>query len=121
MRISQGGTQLWCPECKKTRICKAVNPSTLGEESGQRWYHTNHTDVHWFRRGRICQECEHEFLTAEVDEQFVDELCELRDALRDLKANAEAYVKQSSEASKSLATLTKSLRVLRALKVYKSA
>jgi hypothetical protein len=119
MRVTQGGTQIWCPKCQEVSVCKGVNPSTLGKESGQRWYKTKHTDVQWFRRGRVCQTCYHEFLTAEVGEPFLDELCELRDALKELKENAELYVKQSSATSESLAKLTKSLSVLRALKIYK--
>jgi uncharacterized coiled-coil DUF342 family protein len=78
-------------------------------------------DVHWFRRGRICQKCENEFFTAEVDEQFVDELCELRDALKELRTNADEYANQSSVASKSLSKLTKSLSALRALALYQDA
>lgn len=120
-RVAQGGTQMWCPSCKNVTVCAAVNPSTLGNPSGQRWYKTNHSDINWFRRGRICQRCNNEFLTAEVDEQFVDELVELRDALREIKSNAEAYVKESAAASKSLAKLSASLSVLRALKIYKDS
>jgi hypothetical protein len=56
-----------------------------------------------------------------VEEDFVDELVELRDALAEIKSNAEAYVKQSKAAGKSLAKLTSALEVLRALKVYKKA
>lgn len=120
-RVAQGGTQIWCPECEEVRVCAAVNPSTLGNPSGQRWYKQRHVDIQWFRRGRICQTCGHQFLTAEVNEQFLDELVELRDALREIKSNAEAYVKQSSAAAKSLAKLSQSLSVLRALKIYKNA
>jgi hypothetical protein len=118
-RVAQGGTQMWCPSCEAVTVCAAVNPSTLGNPSGQRWYLKNHSDIQWFRRGRICQTCDHEFLTAEVDEQFVGELVELRDALREIKLNAEAYVKESAAASKTLAKLGGSLSVLRALKIYK--
>ena len=39
--------------------------------------------------------------------------------MRDIKANAEAYARESGKASKSLAKLSESLSVLRALKVYK--
>lgn len=118
-RNGQGGTQKWCPECKSIQVCAAVNPSQLGYRSGQRWYKPEHSDIQWFRRGLVCQECSHEWLTAEVDENFLDELVELRNALKEIKSNAEAYVKESERASKSLAKLSESLRVLRALKVYK--
>lgn len=120
MRTAQGGTQKWCPECDEIQVCAAVNPSQLGYESGQRWYKSEHSDIRWFRRGLICQHCQHEWLSAEVPEEFLDELVELRDALSTIKANAEAYVKESDRASKSLAKLSESLGVLRALKIYKA-
>ena len=97
-----------------------MNPSQLGHQSGQRWYKSEHADIRWFRRGQICQNCGHEWLSAEVPEEFLDELVELRNALREIKENAEAYVKESDRASKSLSKLSESLKVLRALKVYKA-
>jgi len=50
----------------------------------------------------------------------LDELVELRNALRDIKENAETYVKESERASKSLSKLGESLEVLRALKIYRA-
>lgn len=101
------------------RVCAAVNPSQLGVESGQRWQRNDHSDIRWFRRGLVCKKCEHEWLSAEVPEDFLDELVELRNALSDIKTNAETYAKESDRASKSLAKLSEALSVLRALKVYK--
>lgn len=118
-RNGQGGTKKWCPSCNSIQVCAAVNPSQLDYKSSQRWYKTRHSDVRWFRRGLVCQKCAHQWLTAEIDEEFVHELVQLRDALKEIKANAEAYVKESDRAAKSLAKLSKSLGVLRALKIYK--
>ena len=119
MRIAQGGTKKWCPDCGKITVCRAVNPSELGYESGQRWYKTDHTDIRWFRRGLICNECEAEWLTAEIQEDFLDELIQLREALKDIKVNAEQYIEDSKKASTTLKKLSKSLGVLRALDIYK--
>ena len=55
-----------------------------------------------------------------MPEGFIDELVELRNALGDIKANAESYIKESDKAAKSLAKLSEALSVLRALKVYKA-
>lgn len=118
-RVSQGGTKKWCPSCKQIRVCAAVNPSTLGERSGQRWQLTDHVDIQWFRRGLVCQTCFAEWLTAELPEPFLDELVELRNALKEIKANAESYVEESTKASEALDRLSASLSVLRALNVYK--
>jgi hypothetical protein len=119
MRDTQGGTQKWCPHCEEIRVCTAVNPSSLGEKSGQRWYRKDHQDIRWFRRGLVCQTCGHEWLSAEVPETYIKELVELRNALLDIKRNAEAYSKESENAAESLARLSKSLSDLRALNIYR--
>jgi hypothetical protein len=49
------------------------------------------------------------------------ELVELRDALAEIKRNAEQYITESQQASEALQQLTKSLGVLRALRLYKEA
>lgn len=64
--------------------------------------------------------CGHEFVSAKVDLDLLEELVELRNALSALKSNAETYVKESAAASESLSKLSESLTMLRALKVYKS-
>ncbi len=110
---------MWCPKCEEVRVCSAVSPSQLGYEAAQRWYRPDHDDLRWFRRGRICQECQHTWLSAEAPEEFVDELVKLRDALHDIKVNAEAYVTDSKKAASRLEKLTDSLQVLRALNIYK--
>jgi hypothetical protein len=119
MRNTQGGTQKWCPQCEQVRVCTAVNPSSLGERSGQRWYKRDHKDIQWFRRGLVRQSCRHEWLSAELPEAYVDELVELRAALLEIKTNAEAYSKESENAAKSLAKLSRSLSDLKALIIYK--
>ncbi len=121
MRISKGGTDMFCSSCKEVTTCKAVPvPQVTGDSNdyGQRMYYKKHDDINWFQRGRECLLCGHEFVTAEVDIEFLEELTDLRDALKEIKENAEAFVKESSAASKSLSKLGDSLSILRALKVY---
>jgi len=121
MRVYQGGTKMWCPHCNEVTVCAGINPSALAGHSGQLWYRQEHKDIQWFRRGRKCQRCGKSFLTAEVQEAFLNELVELRDALKDLKANAEAYYEQSKKAEAILRKLTEALGVLQSLKLYKKA
>jgi len=121
MRVAQGGTQVFCPYCSAVKVCQAVPTTELGKPSGQRWRREDHKDIQWFRRGRRCVACRKQFITAEVDEGFLGELVELRNALANIKANAEEYVKESTAASAALDRLTKSLSVLRALNVYEEA
>jgi hypothetical protein len=52
-------------------------------------------------------------------EDILEELVKLRNALSDIKVNAEKYQRESSAASQTLAKLSKSLSVLRALDMYK--
>ncbi|EGR1514592.1 hypothetical protein D6089_22685 [Vibrio vulnificus] len=115
----KGGTKMYCPSCKEIEVCTAIPLTSLGKTSGQRWYREDHEDINWFRRGRECQGCGHDFVTAEIDEEFVDELVELRDALKEIKANAEKYSKEAAKAGATLNKLSKSLKVLKALKMYK--
>jgi ribosomal protein L7/L12 len=119
MRTAQGGTKIYCPFCTQVRICQAIPTTELGLPPGQRWYRKDHADIQWFRRGRKCLTCNNSFISAEVDEDFIDELVELRIALASIKSNAEQYVKESTAASASLNRLTNALSVLRALKVYR--
>ena len=124
MRVTKGGTDMFCPGCKSINTCKAVpvpQVTMRTSDYGQRRYYKKHADLQFFQRGRECLACGHEFVSAEVDRGFLEELVELRDALRELKSNAESYVKESAAASESLSKLSASLGVLRALKMYKSS
>ena len=80
-RRRKGGTDKWCPQCRKIRVCKAVNPSQLGAKSGQR-RHRHKADIHWFCRGLVCKSCGNQWLTAEVPEKLLTELEKLRDKVQ---------------------------------------
>lgn len=124
MRVSKGGTDMFCPACKKITTCKAWPAALITldpNDYGQRMHYTKHKDINWFQRGRECLSCGHDFVTAEVDIEFLEELVELREALSSIKSNAENYIQESAAASQSLSKLSESLSVLRALKVYKGA
>ena len=124
MRVPKGGTDMYCPVCEEITTCKAIPAAQVTENSNdyaQRMYFTKHSDIHFFQRGRSCLSCGHEFVSAELNKAFLDELIELRDALSVIKMNAETYVKESNAASNSLTKLSKSLGVLRALKIYERA
>lgn len=118
-----GGTEMWCPNCKKLTYCKAVSPKEVSKwtKSGRRFYKTKHEDIHYFKRGRICLTCESGFLSAETQESFLNELVELRDALKDVKTNAEKYSTEAASASAALSALTKSLGALKALDIYQKS
>lgn len=114
-----GGTKMYCPKCKTIRVCKAIPLNKIGQKPAQRWYKIDHPDINWFRRGRQCLTCYKCFVTSEVNEKFIDELVELRDALSEIKKHSEQYIGESKQASKTLEKLAESLSVLRALKLYK--
>lgn len=117
-----GGTSMYCKKCEELTVCKAVEPRAVipSLSYGRRFYKKEHKDVHWFRRGRECLTCGHLFLSAEVREDFLTELAELRDALGTLKKHAEGYKAQSEKAAESLTALTESLDVLSALDIYRN-
>lgn len=112
---------MYCPYCTKITVCAGLSPQRAGLIASQRVYRPDHPDLQWFRRARQCQNCNETFVTAEVDEDFLDELVDLRNALADIKRHAEQYSRESVAASKSLDKLSKSLAVLRALKIYQAA
>jgi hypothetical protein len=118
-KTKKGGTDMYCPSCRKIKVCASPSLSSIGHSSGQRWHHTEHSDLHWFRRARICLTCDEQFVTAEFSEKYLYELVELRNALSEVKQKAEQFVTKSKSATKSLDALSKSLDTLRALKIYR--
>lgn len=119
MKSEQGGTNMYCPYCGKIEVCKAIPTTHLGKQSGQRLFRADHSDIQWFRRGRECLTCLNQFTTSEIDEDFLDELVQLRNALGNIKVNARQYLRQANEASATLSKLADSLDILKALDLYK--
>lgn len=113
--MTRTAAQVWCPKCEAIHPCYSVNPSQVGEAGGRRFFRTDATDVHFFRRFRECTNCAEHFETSEVEARFLDELVELREALADIKANAAAYEADAKRAANTLKKLGKSLAVLKAL------
>lgn len=109
MKEAKGGTDKWCPTCEEIRVVKVVDPSSWGEDRGQRWQHPQHPDLVWFRRGLICQTCGWEWTSAEIPESFVTELMALRNLVFKLRASAEAHVEAADQAANSLNDLRASL------------
>ena len=113
---------MWCPKCESIQACKGVSPKDVNShlQSGQRFYMKQHKDIQFFRRGRICQKCGHQFLTAEASNEFLTELIELRDHLGEVKKHVENYIEKSRSTMASIAGLSMTLGKLRALDVYES-
>jgi len=108
---------MWCPGCQQETICAARNLSAHGLRGGQRQRHEDQ-EINWFRRARECLSCGETYLTVELNEDYLDELIELRKALADVKTHAEEYTHESSRAARALRRLSESLKVLRALHIY---
>lgn len=101
---------IYCPTCKKVAACGEVDsgPLTQSHPPGN-YYWPTFPDLHWNRRVRACRECNHQFVTGELDEAHIDELVKLRNALETLKGHAELYATRSQAVSAALAQLTQSL------------
>lgn len=84
----KGGTVIWCPDCRAWRPCKSIPVPVITEEKkhyNPRWHVPAYPDICWFMRGRQCQQCGIQFLTAELDLFLVEELVKQRDKLDDVK------------------------------------
>lgn len=106
----------WCGCCEAIQPCRSVNPTEYGEDSARRFYDEDHPDLRWFRRVRVCDICGYDFRTIEIEEKYLEELTELRDALADIKGNAAIFEQDIKTTAATLRKLSKSLKVLRALK-----
>jgi len=94
--MAKGGTKIYCPGCRTFSICKAISPTNIGKPKEQRWHRTDFQDIAWFRRGRLCLDCGHKFLSAEVDEIFIEELVELRERLADKQKAAIRKIRKNA-------------------------
>lgn len=74
-------------------------------------------NIQWFQRVLECLTGRNRFNTAELEENFLQELIKLRDALGDLKLNAEEYLKEANAASKTLEKVSNAMSVLRAVRL----
>lgn len=94
--MTSGGPLLFCPQCGKHNRCRSV-PLRLAVDlntelkKSRNIYFKSHSDIQWYRRTRQCSACSGVFVTAEVDEKFLNELVELRGRLlakREVAVNA---------------------------------
>lgn len=113
MKRPSGGTDMWCPMCEKVTTCKAHDPARFTRQHGQRWKQAGHADIQWFRRGRECLTCHNDFVTAEIDEEFLGELVRLRITLEAIRQNSESYVTQANAAESALKQLNDTLSQFR--------
>ena len=79
--MTKGGPLLNCPRCGQLAHCLSVPLAKADEDRSRNIYFTAQQDVRWYRRARQCSKCSGVFLTAEVDEKFLDELVSLRQRL----------------------------------------
>jgi hypothetical protein len=107
---------MYCPKCGDVQILAAIPTNWILDSSYQRVVSTVDPRLNWFRRCRRCLSCNYEFITAEIAEDFVDELLRLRSALKDIKENAELYSSDAKKAAETLEKLSSSLLALKALK-----
>ena len=114
--MSRGPTKIWCEMCEASTPCRVTHVEGEEDTRGGRFYFLSHPDINFFQRYRVCEECGHDFYTAEVSKDFLHELLELRDTLQDLKGRSQEYQNAALEASNSLAMLTESLGKLKGLK-----
>ena len=106
-----GGPLKWCEVCEGHRPVKRIDPVDVDFASarGQRYGLTDHTDVAYFRRGQVCQDCGDSWVSGELPEKFIKELGTLRNQVFDLRASMDAYVEAADQAEKKLADVRAAL------------
>lgn len=79
MKKGSGGTDIYCPSCESIQTCKA-NTHVLDELKGYRRQRRRYEDeqINLFERGRECLRCTGKFITAEIIEDYLLELLDLR-------------------------------------------
>ena len=109
------GTKMWCPSCKRNQPCKSLKKSETEcrDELLGSCYRTDQPDLHYYRRIRLCEECDRRLSfgwpTIEIEERFLDELVRLRNTVKTIKEKAEQYIKDADDASMSIRELSASL------------
>ncbi|GAB3903283.1 hypothetical protein GCM10028803_31450 [Larkinella knui] len=77
--------KIHCPSCKKTTYTRSIPTYKIyqntneGDPKARLLCNSKHADILWYRRGRECQICGKIFLSAELDESFIEELVQLRE------------------------------------------
>lgn len=110
--MGRSPARLWCKFCGDFTPCRSVSLSEFGYSSERRFYDADKDDINWFRRMRECDECSHEFLTAEVDEYVLCELVALRDAVREFKEHAYDCEKDAKAISKKIIRMHDAIKAL---------
>lgn len=83
--MTSGGPLIYCPQCGELAHCRSVQLK-LAENANiklkaRNIYFKAHHDIQWYRRARQCSICSTVFITAEINEKFLDELVGLRNRL----------------------------------------
>ena len=68
---------MFCPGCKKITKCQVSQPDT----GNRNWHKVIYSDIQWCRREHMCRTCFYHFNTAEVQEDFLNELFCLHESI----------------------------------------
>ena len=69
-----GGTQLWCPNCKSIQVCRVDSIYIESDENRGNVFWHRVPSIRSFRRPRVCNKCEESFWTDEVNEDLLEKL-----------------------------------------------
>ena len=69
-----GGTQLWCPNCKSIQVCRVDSTYIESDENRGNVFWHRVPSIRSFRRPRVCNKCEESFWTDEINEDLLETL-----------------------------------------------
>lgn len=95
--MQKGGPLLYCSNCKKLTNCTSVRLREANEDNTRQLHYKYHQDIKWYRRARKCGVCQEIFVTAEINEKFLEELISLRQRLRDRRTSVVSSVRNTNQ------------------------
>jgi len=93
--------KIWCPNCEKITVCPTISLSNINHKPSQRWYFESQEDIKFFKRARLCEECNNDFITVEVSAQLLTELAILRKRTTEIFTDFDKLVKKSKSVKNS--------------------
>ncbi len=93
--MNANGTKLFCPNCKDITVCKSVAAVLPGLINSHVSHDSAGDTFLWLRRNRMCKVCKLVFISAEISEEKLAELLELKKQFATIVRSKAQTIKES--------------------------